>query len=83
VLRSINVWPFFTDYSVQALEEVHDAANAREIDRARIYYYKIVPIFNEQQLDYSTQNHNLVKVTLPPPNMALVHRWMANRGRLS
>lgn len=72
---------FFTDYSVKAMYETHDAANGRDIERARTYYYKIIPVFNGQLLNYSAGNGHIVKVTLPPPNMALVHRWMANRAR--
>ncbi len=72
---------FFTDYSVKSLSETHDAANARDVDRARVYYYKIVPVFNGFALNYTNTNTSVVKITLPPPNMALVHRWMANRGR--
>lgn len=71
---------FFTDYSVKALYDTHDAASGRDIDRARTYYYKIVPIFNGKTLKYSSPAHSIVRVTLPPPNMALVHRWMANRA---
>lgn len=72
---------FFTDYSVKALHEVHDASKAMDVERARTYYYKIVPVFDGQHLNYSAGNHHIVRVTLPPPNMALVHRWMANRSR--
>ena len=72
---------FFTDYSVSALSEIHDSTNARDVDRARVYYYRIVPMFDGQALTYSNTNRNIVKVTLPPANMALVHRWMANRNR--
>lgn len=72
---------FFTDYSVQALDEYHESITARDIDRARIYDYKIVPVFDGKTLGYDSPNHNIVRAVLPPPNMALVHRWMANRGR--
>lgn len=71
---------FFTDYSVKAMTETHDEVNGRDVERARTYYYKIVPVFNGQVLNFAIPNHNIVKVTLPPPNMALVHRWMANRA---
>lgn len=71
---------FFTDYSVKALSEVHDSATGRDIERARTYYYKIAPVFDGNVIKYSTGTHHIVKVTLPPPNMALVHRWMANRA---
>src|SRR5690606_23463726 len=72
---------FFTDYSVNSLKEIHDQTNGRDVDRARIYYYKIVPVFDGKELNYlANTNHHIVRVTLPPPNMALVHRWMANRS---
>ena len=72
---------FFTDYSVKALSEVHDATAGRDIDRARVYYYKIVPVFDGKETNYvGNSKHNIVKVTLPPANVALVHRWMANRS---
>lgn len=67
---------FFTDYSARHL---YDVAN---ISRARVYLYKIVPVFNGRELVYSgggNQPHNVIRVTLPPPNMALVHRKMSNR----
>ncbi|MEA9357699.1 fibronectin type III domain-containing protein [Bacteriovorax sp. PP10] len=67
---------FFTDYSVKFSKSVE------EVDRARIYFYKVVPIFDGKELDYSSagnSNHHIIRVTLPPRNMALVHRMMANR----
>lgn len=71
---------FFTDYSVKALPDVHDAATGRDIERARTYFYRIVPVFDGKALKYSSGTHHIVKVTLPSANMALVHRWMANRS---
>lgn len=68
---------FFTDYSVSHLYELQDIA------RARIYFYKIVPVYDGKELKFdgggSGLGPNVVRVTLPPPNMALVHRKMANR----
>ena len=72
---------FFTDYSVKSLSEYHDADNKLDVERARTYHYKIVPIFDGQSLTYASTKNHIVRVTLPPPNMALVHRWMANRAR--
>lgn len=66
----------FTDYSVKF------STSNGDVDRARIYYYKIVPIYNGKELQYedsSNPNHHIVRVTLPPKNMALVHRLIANR----
>ncbi|MBY0414951.1 MAG: hypothetical protein K2Q18_12345 [Bdellovibrionales bacterium] len=66
----------FTDYSVKF------AGSSGETDRARVYYYKIVPVFNSQEIVYddsTNPNHNIVKVILPPRNMALVNRMMANK----
>lgn len=79
--ESLKRMAFFTDYSVSSLKEYHDATQGRDIDRARVYYYRIVPVFNGTILKVANSNANIVKVTLPPPNMALVHRWMANRAR--
>jgi hypothetical protein len=75
---------YFTDYSVVQLNQ--DSMGAQ---KARVYWYKVVPSFNGSDLvfydnDAELKFHNdlaLVKVTLPPPNMALVHRWMANRSQ--
>lgn len=66
---------FFTDYSVKSID-------VTSLDtQARIYWYKVVPVYNNKELVYSNAKPNhLIKVTLPPPNMALVHRLMANRS---
>jgi hypothetical protein len=68
---------FFTDYSVAHLNL--NTTNGNE--QARIYWYKIVPVFEGVDLAVSNSSNSVVKVTLPPPNMALVHRWMANRAQ--
>ena len=71
---------FFTDYSVQAIK-----TDPTSKSRARIYWYKIVPYFDNKSISLdSTQSGmanppNEIKVILPPDNMALVHRWMSNR----
>lgn len=72
---------FFTDYSVKSLQETHDPATGQDVERARTYHYRIVPLFDGKPLTYSRPRDHIVRVTLPPPNMALVHRWMANRAR--
>lgn len=67
---------FFTDYSVKF------AGIDGEIDRARTYWYKIIPVFDGKELSYGASgntSHHIVRVTLPPRNMALVHRLIANR----
>lgn len=67
---------FFTDYSVKF------SGSNGEVDRARTYWYKIIPVFDGKELVYdpdSNQKHHIIRVTLPPRNMALVHRMMANR----
>lgn len=71
---------FFTDYSVKAMK-TDPTANAR----ARIYWYRIVPWFDNQPISLQSSQSvlvnapNEIKVILPPNNMALMHRWMANR----
>lgn len=68
----------FTDYSVRA-EKMNNWT-----ERARVYWYKIVPIFDGKEMlvsqSSSNSEHNKIRITLPPPNMALVHRWMSNRA---
>lgn len=66
----------FTDYSVQ------NAGSTEDVDNARIYWYKVIPFFAGKELTYnapSNPEHHHIRVTLPPKNMALVHRWIANR----
>lgn len=68
---------FFTDYSVKFSD------SSGEVDRGRVYWYRIVPVYNGKELiysDLSNPNHHIVRVTLPPKNMALVHRFVANRA---
>jgi hypothetical protein len=69
---------FFTDYSVQNLNQIQ--SSGKEIERGRVYFYRIVPVFNNIEISVINTGTNIIKVTLPPPNMALVHRWMANRA---
>lgn len=67
---------FFTDYSVS-----YSNSN-NYTDRARIYWYRVVPVYNDRELTYSEGGFfppNEIKVVLPPPNVALVSRKMANR----
>ena len=66
----------FIDYSVKALPE----NQSRE--RARVYLYKVVPVVNGTELffpDDGGNPKNIMKVILPPANMALVNRYIANR----
>ena len=73
---------FFTDYTVQNLEAVESSDHLKNgTEQARVYWYKIVPYFNGKTVSYTNPNAAVVRVTLPPPNMALVHRWMANRSQ--
>lgn len=66
----------FTDYSVES------AGSTGDVDNARIYWYKVVPYFAGKELAFvspSNPEHHHIRVTLPPKNMALVHRMIANR----
>lgn len=68
---------FFTDYSVLYTHAMQD------ISRARLYLYKIVPVYAGREIKYddnSSSPHHIIRVTLPPANMALIHRMMANRS---
>jgi hypothetical protein len=68
----------FIDYSV-----VSGGVNPSNklVARATVLYYKIVPIFDGQVLPFvdESSSDNIIKITLPPPNMALVDRRMANK----
>jgi hypothetical protein len=73
---------FFTDYSVDNLLMENSG-----VEKARVYWYRVVPVFKGKELLYTDSSkiepHNEIKVTLPPPNMALIHRSMANRNLCS
>jgi hypothetical protein len=68
---------FFTDYSVK-----YTPSN-NTVSKARTYWYRVVPVFDDMELPWDDETSfspaHMVKVILPPPNMALVHRMMANR----
>lgn len=71
---------FFTDYSVESI-----VTDPTVNGKARVYWYKIVPYFDNRPVALGPEqasavvSANIVKVILPPANMALVHRNMANR----
>lgn len=67
----------FTDYSVKHYED-----DGGIVSRGRVYWYKIVPYIDGQKLEYKdedTNGHHMLRVVLPPPNMAFVSRLMVNR----
>jgi len=67
---------FFTDYSITAL------AGAQDVERARIVQYRVVPVYDEVELDFSSSQfnkRNIIKVIIPPANMALVNRIISNK----
>lgn len=69
----------FVDYTVSSLAS---SATDVQVDRARVYWYKVVPYYLKKEQTYYTTNnndHHMIKVTLPPKNTALVHRMIANR----
>lgn len=46
----------------------------------KIYWYKVEAVLNNLNVPYeTTPPDGVIKVILPPDNMALMHRWMANR----
>lgn len=70
----------FTDYSVQSFDHRFlDRDDHDRIDRARVYHYKVVPVLRGIELNFNNENQNIIRVTLPPRNQALVHRLIANR----
>jgi hypothetical protein len=68
----------FIDYSVENIS----VSSTADVDRARVYWYKVIPYYLKKEQTYYTTNnneHHIIRVTLPPKNMALVHRLIANR----
>ncbi len=66
--RTVN----FTDYSVRY------SPSDGEVDRGRVYLYKIEVVFNGVTIPLIGEDH-IIKVVLPPPNMAFAHRKIINR----
>lgn len=67
----------FVDYSVQY------AKSSGAVDRARVYHYRITPVFNGVELKYEREQDNpqhIIEVIVPPPNMAFVSRIIANKN---
>ena len=63
----------FTDYSVR-----YAPSNGSE-DRARVYLYKVELVFNGITIPLMGEDQ-IIKVILPPPNMAFAHRKIINRS---
>lgn len=72
----------FTDYSVSASLPT-DAGKI--VEKARVYYYKVIPVINGVEVKLAAAAsgsiipQNIIRVVLPPPNMSLVSRVIANR----
>ena len=66
--RSVN----FTDYSVRY------SPSDGGVDRGRVYLYKIEVVFNGVTIPLIGEDH-IIRVVLPPPNMAFAHRKIINR----
>lgn len=70
----------FDDYSVS---NIKNTTLADDVEKARVYWYKVIPYFLGKEQDYgdtTNPDHHVIRVTLPPRNMALVHRQIANRA---
>lgn len=53
------------------------------VETGKIYYYEVRPVLtsgtpNSIEIPTSDTNFNKIRVVIPPDNMALVHRWVAN-----
>lgn len=49
-------------------------------NETKIYWYKVEATINGSKVPWETVSADtIVKVTLPPNNMALMHRWIANK----
>lgn len=67
-------WASFTDYSV-------DVTNANGNEEGKVYWYKVEPVINGQlaPIAGAAPKDYVIKVIVPPNNMALVHRWIGNK----
>lgn len=62
----------FIDYTV--------SRQGLDTNETRIYWYKVEAVMNGTVMNYSSlQGDEVIKVILPPNNMALIHRWIANK----
>jgi hypothetical protein len=43
------------------------------------YYYKIKPVLSGLEVEPTPVNDSVIQVYVPPQNMSLIHRWIANR----
>jgi hypothetical protein len=64
VLYDTSATQSYVDYNVS------DATN---------YYYGVQPVVSGVQATASAANDSEIQVFVPPQNMALIHRWIANR----
>ncbi|MBF0360081.1 MAG: hypothetical protein HQK49_03680 [Oligoflexia bacterium] len=63
----------FVDYSVEQVVPTNSSD-------ARIYWYKVEAVIDNKAISFYTPSSDaVIKVILPPKNMALVHRWIANK----
>lgn len=73
----------FDDYTVSSQAD-QSSYEISGISKAKIYWYKVAVFFNGKEVAYNTATtnpeHHILRVTLPPRNMALVHRQIANRA---
>jgi hypothetical protein len=69
----------FTDYSNQYI--VEDSSNGNPVERGLEVWYKVIPYFNGQPMNYDSTSGTryIERVILPPPNMAFVSRKIANK----
>ena len=57
----------FTDYSVRF------SPSEGDVDKGRVYFYKIEMVYNGKTIPF-VGSENIIRVVLPPPNMAFAHR---------
>jgi len=68
-------WYYFGEYVDYGVDRVGLADN-----ETRVYWYKVEAYINGVKVNFETiPADGIVKMILPPNNMSLMHRWMANK----
>ncbi len=68
-------WAYFGEFVDYSIDRSGLAAN-----ETKIYWYKVEAYINGIKVDFeTTPPDGVVKIIVPPNNMGLMHRWMANK----
>lgn len=70
---------YFAEFADYTLTHPY-SVDATKGNQGTIYYYKVEAFINGNKVNYDgTYSDSVVRVILPPVNMAFAHRWMLNK----